>query len=623
MLRIAIAGCGWAAATLHAPGIRRSGAGEIVAVSDPRAAARRVFGAMPGYADWRTMLAESACDAVLVATPPAQHADVAVAALESGRHVLVEKPLAASLVDAERIAAAARAAGRVAAVGFNQRCHPALARIRDEIRAGAFGTLAGVRVVWSSGAGFSAREWLGERAQGGGALLDLGSHVVDLWRFLADAEIESARATSRSVIIDDECATLEATMAGGAVMTAELSLVGGDRFDIEVRGSRGRVTVRPYGRGFRASYAAQWRALARAVEGAGPVAATLADGQASLAWIQRAARGLPLRRREAAPPIAFPLTVIASTTRGFDAIRTTVAHLARQTVAGRIELVMVGPSEDALRASDADLADFAAVVRVGVGPVTSIAHANAAGVRRARGRVVALTEDHCFPEPGWAEALLAAHEGDCSVVGPVVRNANPGTRVSEADFAIGYGPWMEPMGATEMAFLPGHNSSYKRDELLALGGRLERLLEAETVLHMEWSAQGRRLVVAPGARVRHVNYSRWRSWVPVQLLAGRLFGGMRAATWPRRRRWFYAAASPLIPAVRFYRIARAFAQPGRSLWRLVRMAPALAAGLLLDGAGQCWGYLRGPGDAMERLARYEFNRVEHVTDDERALWTSR
>jgi hypothetical protein len=181
---------------------------------------------------------------------------------------------------------------------------------------------------------------------------------------------------------------------------------------------------------------------------------------------------------------------------------------------------------------------------------------------------------------------------------------------------------MAPIGAVEMAFLPGHNSSYKRDDLLALGGRLERLMEAETVLHMEWSAQGRRLRVEPKAVARHVNYSRWRSWVPVQVLAGRLFGGVRAATWPRRKQLFYAAASPLIPLVRFWRCVGEFRKPGRRLSELVRMAPALALGLALDGFGQCLGYLRGPGDAMARLARYEFNRVDHVRPEERGLWTS-
>jgi hypothetical protein len=110
--------------------------------------------------------------------------------------------------------------------------------------------------------------------------------------------------------------------------------------------------------------------------------------------------------------------------------------------------------------------------------------------------------------------------------------------------------------------------------------------------------------------------------VPVQLLAGRLFGGARVATWSRRRRLFYAAASPLIPAVRLWRTVRAYARPGRSLGRLLRTSPALVAGLALDGAGQCLGYLLGPGDAMARLSRYEFNRIDHVQDSERALWIS-
>jgi predicted dehydrogenase len=622
VLRIAVVGCGWAARSLHAPGIRRSRCGEIVAVSDPRAGATAAFPAARQFKDWQTMLAEVACDAVLVASPPAQHAEVAVAALAMGRHVLVEKPLAVRLEDAERIDAAARSAGRVVAVGFNQRCHPRLLAIRAALARGEFGTLQSIHLTWHSGAGLGARDWLGERAQGGGALLDLGSHVVDLWRFLAQDEIGSIRAQSHSRIIDDESATLTATMLRGAVMTAELSLVAADRFEIVIRGSRRQVTVHPYGRDFRASYVAQWRAFADAIGGIGSPAAGVADGLASLAAIHRAAERLPTRARATMPAIAFPLSAIAATTRDYSALRTTVAHLRRQTMAARMELILVGPSEAALACPDAEIAGFASVVRLGIGAVTSIAQGNAAGVRCARGRVVALTEDHCFAEPEWAQALVDAHEGSCSVVGPVVTNANPRTRVSDADFVIGYGPWMAPMAAADMPFLPGHNSSYKRDELLALGGRLDRLLEAETVLHMEWSAQGRTLRVAPKARVRHVNYSRWRSWLPVQVLAGRLFGGARAATWPRRRRLFYAAASPLIPFVRFYRIARAFALPGRSWWRLARMTPALATGLVLDGAGQALGYLFGPGDAMERLAHYEFNRIDHVRDDERGLWIS-
>ncbi|MEP7205717.1 MAG: Gfo/Idh/MocA family oxidoreductase [Casimicrobiaceae bacterium] len=632
-LRIGIAGCGWATQALHVPALRRAGVGAIVAVSDPREQLRAAFPGVPFHTDWREMLTTRVADIVLVATPPAFHAEVAIAALEAGCHVLLEKPVATNRADALRIAAAVQATNRIVVVGFNQRCHPVLLRVRAAMAAGLFGTIEAIDVTWHSGAGLGARDWLGERARGGGALFDLGSHVVDLWRFLTGDELEMLHATSRSVVIDDETAMLDGRLRKGTTARAHLSLVGDDRFEVTVRGSRRSVTIRPYGRsgfpglfggGMRHSYESQWRDVGQSVLNGSPspCLASLADGIASLEALLEASACLPTRPVDPAPPPTFAFTAIASTTVGYGALRTTIAHLRRQTIVGDIELVLVGPSIDALAAPADELQGFAAVQRIAVGTVTSIAHANAAGVRGARGRVVALTEDHCFPEPEWAAALVRAHAGDASVVGPVVRNANPRTQVSEADFVIGYGLWMEPMPAQRMAFLPGHNSSYKRDELLALGGRLERLLEAETVLHLEWSAQGRRLMVEPGARVRHVNYSRWRSWVPVQVLAGRLFGGMRAVTWSRRRKLFYAAASPLIPAVRLWRIVRAFGKPGRSRWRLARTLPALVPGLLLDGLGQGLGYLLGPGDAMERLSRYEFNRIEHVREEERALWTS-
>jgi predicted dehydrogenase len=622
LLRVAVIGCGWAARSLHAGGLRRSGAGRIVAACDPLEKARAAIGVSEQFADWREMLAAVECDVVLIASPPAEHVAAAVAAIESGRHVMLEKPLATTLEDAQRIAEAAWNFGRVVAVGFNQRCHPKLVRMRTQIARGEWGRLESVHVRWFTSAGLGARGWLGERAQGGGALLDLGSHVVDLWRFLSGEEIESVSAESRSVIIDDESATLRARMRSGAQMMAELSLVSWDRFEMEICCRKKRVMLKPYGRGFTESYAAQWRVFARAVRGEGAVAAGIGDGLESLRWLLEAARGLEVRSAEVWPKIEFPLTVISSTTVGYQAIRTTLAHLRQQTVASKIELVMVGPSLESLAAPAEELSEFGAVVRVAIGPVRSIAHANAAGIRRARGRVVALTEDHCFPEPGWAEALLRAHEDGWSVVGPVLRNGNPGSMVSEADFAIAYGPWMVPKGREEMQFLSGHNSSYIRDELLALGGRLERLMEAETVLHMEWSAQGRRLGVEPAAVVRHINYSLWRSWIKVQLLAGRLFGGLRAEGWPRRRHLFFAAASPLIPVVRLWRISREYTRFGRSMSGLLRILPALTLGLALDGFGQFLGYLIGPGEAMQRLTRYEFNRMEHVKKEERKLWIS-
>jgi predicted dehydrogenase len=624
-VRLAITGCGWATRHLHLPAIRRLKGISIVAVSDPREAALRDFGDALTFGDWHQMLAgvQGACDAVLVATPPDSHADIALAAMDRDLHMMIEKPVATYDQEAQRLVARADTYPGVIGVGFNMRCHPALVRLREDLRTGSFGNLQTIRVTWHSGAGFGARDWLGVRRRGGGALMDLGSHIVDLWRFLGQQDIVELTANSVSALIDDQSATLDGRLSDGTQLIADLSLVSDDRFTIEVVGSRRRRRIRPYGRLWRQSYDRQWLAFQTAVEGRGEVAAGLSDGVTALAWLQQVTRDLAPAAVASPPATVYPLTAIASTPTGYAALRTTVAHLRRQTVVDQIELILVGPSEDALVAPQRELSGFAAVSTVAIGPVTSIGAANAAGVRRARGRVVVLTEDHCFPDPDWAAALIEAHRpDDVSAVGPVVKNGNPGTQVSEADYAIGYGPWMAPMPARAMPFLAGHNSSYKRDDLLALGGRLERLLEAETVLHFEWTAQGRQLLVEPCAQVSHVNYSRWRSWLPVQLLAGRHFGGLRASTWPVRRRLFYAAASPLIPLVRFARIAREFFRPGRRPLRLARMSPALVIGLLLDGVGQGVGYLLGPGGAMAQLSRYEFNRIDHVRPRDRRLWIS-
>jgi predicted dehydrogenase len=613
-LRLGVIGLGWASRELHLPALRRTQAFEIAATADPSPGLKADF---TGYHE---MLARTACDAVLIATPPALHLAAARAAFNAGCHVLLEKPIAATLADSLAIRDAALAAGRICALGFNQRCHPALARLRRRIAEGGLGEVRSIHAIWMTRSGYSARSWLGRREEGGGALLDLGSHQIDLWRFLLGSDPAEVIAHAESSMLDDEAADLEARFPGGVTATAHLSLVGGDRYEITVTGSRGSVTVRPYGRDFRASYDEQWRVFARAIASSTPPAATAADGIASLQPLLAAARELPVAPRPEAPAIRHPLSVVLSTPRDYASIRATVIHLGRQSAASRIELILVGPDANSLECPPAEAAPFAAVQRVALGRFGSIAQAYVCGVRHAHGRVVAFSEDHCFPDPGWAEALLQAHEEPCAAVGPVVRNGNPDSLVSWADFLIGYGPWMEPLPAGPQPILPGHNSSYKREALLELGGRLELMLESEAVLHYEWTSRGVPLLLAPGARVAHINYSRWRSWLPVQFLAGRLFGGVRAASWPRPRRFFYAAASPLIPAVRFWRAARSFLRAGRSPLLFARVAPTLAIGLLLDGAGQMCGYLSGPGNSVNALAKYEYNRIDHVRERDRDLW---
>jgi GT2 family glycosyltransferase len=315
-------------------------------------------------------------------------------------------------------------------------------------------------------------------------------------------------------------------------------------------------------------------------------------------------------------PVAQPgLSVVLAAPDGYGSVRQTVAHLRAQTALDRVELVLVLPPGSAANADDADLREFRWLKRV-EWPSGSVGAANAAGVRQASAPVVALAEDHCFPEPGWAEALLQAHREDWAAVGPGVRNANPATAVSWADFFIGYGPWMLPADRREADFLPGHNSSYKRELLLGYASGLEQLLEAETVLHWDLRRRGLRLLLEPAAVAAHTNFSLWRSWLPVQYCAGRLFAGSRVLGMPSWKRLLYVAGAPLIPLVRLARIARQ-AVRARLAGRFLASLHALAVGLALDGLGQFMGYLAGTGAAREQVARYEYRRVDHVTEHDR------
>jgi hypothetical protein len=316
------------------------------------------------------------------------------------------------------------------------------------------------------------------------------------------------------------------------------------------------------------------------------------------------------------------ISVILVTPDRFETIRMTVRSLRAQTVRDRLELVIVARSREVLGLDEEELEGLHGFQVVELGTVTSVAAGNAAGVRAASAPVVVFAEDHSFPDPGWAAALIEAHRGPWAAVGPVVVNANPGSAVSWADFMLGYGPWLEPSPGGVVGFLPGHNSSYKRALLLELGPELEERLNAESVLHWDLCRKGHRLYLEPRARTFHVNFSRLRSWLKATFLQGRTFAGERARSerWGPARRLAYAAAAPLIPLIRLRRSIRDLGRVERRP-PLARILPATALGLIVSALGEALGYTVGPGEAPQRISTFEFHRDRHVRNRDRALFT--
>jgi hypothetical protein len=302
----------------------------------------------------------------------------------------------------------------------------------------------------------------------------------------------------------------------------------------------------------------------------------------------------------------------------------TIAHLGAQTARERIELLVVTPRLDEINIAEAERAGFCDLRVVEVGSIETTGGAFAAGARRAAAPVVACAEEHSYPEPEWAQALISAHEGPWGAVGAALENANPESAISWAHLYTDFGPSVGATAAGETQELAGHHTAYKRDVLLGYGERLEGMLEVEWVLHEDLRARGERLFLEPAARAAHLNVSRLTSQLRSEYQGGRSFAAGRAALrgWSPLRRMVYTAGSPLLPPLRLYRALRDVRHSG-NVGLLPRLLPALFAGLLVNAAGQAAGYALGAGKSRQRRLSIELYRHRHLNArDLRAVLTA-
>ncbi|MEV2215595.1 Gfo/Idh/MocA family oxidoreductase [Streptomyces sp. NPDC050997] len=171
-----------------------------------RAAADR-HGWEAAETDWRALLERDDVDLVDICTPGDSHAEIALAALAAGKHVLCEKPLANTVEEAETMAAAAESAyqrGQLAMVGFNYRRVPAAALARSMVAEGRIGTLRHVRVTylqdWLVDPQFPLTWRLRKESAGSGSLGDLGAHIVDLAQYLTGEQLAGVSALTETFV---------------------------------------------------------------------------------------------------------------------------------------------------------------------------------------------------------------------------------------------------------------------------------------------------------------------------------------------------------------------------------------------------------------------------------------
>ena len=326
-LVLGIIGCGRVSQRFHLPALRFVPAIKVAALADVDPSrvetVARQFSNARRYSEPGELLADSELNAVAICTPPQRHAELALAALAAGKHVLVEKPLAVTIADGERMLRGAEMSNKIAAIGFNLRCHRLVRRAREMIASGALGEIHQIVTAWGSQMqhNYKMPAWRRLEASGGGALFEIGIHHIDVCAFLLGDKIDNVQMLERSGLCEDESVSLLARTQGGVLISSSFSQVTVPFNEFRIVGGRGVLSFSLYradsfaftnlsqptfglrqrlnqlgrlrefpkllriarsGGDYLLSYREQWKRFAAAVRGEKPPASSFADGLTAL-----------------------------------------------------------------------------------------------------------------------------------------------------------------------------------------------------------------------------------------------------------------------------------------------------------------------------------------------------
>ncbi len=251
-----VIGCGGIARIRTIPGMLLAANAECIAVMDrnPQSVAdiQAQFGIVRGYHTLEDFLADPDIDVVYIATPLFCHKEQVEAVADSGKHILLEKPMGLTVAEAEEMKAYCEQRGVMLGVGFMMRFHEAHQQIQQLIGAGEIGEVVSAYAkfnCWSDPA--EETVWRQKKATGGGgAMMDMGIHCIDLLQYMTGLQAQSVVGMSGNQIftyIDvEDAATCVMKMQNGAMFTVEAHFniseeVGGCKF--EIYGTKGSITA--------------------------------------------------------------------------------------------------------------------------------------------------------------------------------------------------------------------------------------------------------------------------------------------------------------------------------------------------------------------------------------------
>ncbi len=299
----------------------------------------------------------------------------------------------------------------------------------------------------------------------------------------------------------------------------------------------------------------------------------------------------------------------------FATIQPVLEKLGAQTIAERIEVILVTSSVAPIEEAMTNETRFGAVRILETATLSPLAKPRALGIRAAAAPLIFVGETHSYLDPDAAEKLVATiSAGPWVAVAPGFENANPRGVLSWAAFLAAYGRWGTDLSAREISEAPLYDAIYRRAILLEFGDQLEEMLAQGDQLRRALQARGGRVYFEPAAIIRHLNIDRLSAWFHEHFLIGLTIGWRRARAWPWWRRVSYALAAGLIPLVLFRRAWPGLQAAARHRRLPFGTLPAIGLVYLTKAAGEFVGYLGGGGSRKQERAmnHYEVRRVEYV-----------
>lgn len=299
-------------------------------------------------------------------------------------------------------------------------------------------------------------------------------------------------------------------------------------------------------------------------------------------------------KSEHVTPDTPDLSIVVVTLVDREHLNHCLAALDKQIATARFETIV--PCDETLGDIAVLQAEFSSATFISLTGKRTYAEIRAAGAGMARGRLLAVTEDHCLPGPGWVQSIVDAHEQPPLAIGGVVEKTGPDKSLNWAVYFLDYLRYMPPVQAGETHELTDLNVSYKMSVLQEIRN-IWALEFHEPSVHAALEARGGKLWLSPDIVVHqkrqlHIGHALWDRYA-----FGRLFGSTRASSVSRGKRMVYAALAPALPVLLVVRLTRLIMNKKRHTGEFIVALPYIILLASVWAWGEFIGYLTGTSEA--------------------------